>query len=58
MFSDETRVKCRTCGAYVHKEEVPSCIQWCAQARECLGEERWSALMGDAADDQQGGADV
>lgn len=48
MFSDEIRVKCRGCGEYVHKESVPSCIQWCAQARECLGEERWKALKGDS----------
>jgi NADH pyrophosphatase NudC (nudix superfamily) len=46
MFSDETRVRCHVCRGYVHKEEVPSCISWCAKARECLGEERWRALMG------------
>jgi Fe-S-cluster-containing dehydrogenase component len=47
MFSDETRVKCHGCGNYVVKEQVPSCVEWCAQARQCLGEERWKALMGD-----------
>lgn len=47
MFSDETRVKCRACGTYVVKEEVPTCISWCSQVRACIGEERWAALMGD-----------
>lgn len=46
MFSDEIRVKCRACGAFVQKDSVPSCVEWCSQARACLGEERWAALMG------------
>ncbi len=45
MFSDEMRVKCRNCGTWVEKEAVPSCIEWCSQARACLGEARWRALM-------------
>ena len=49
IFSDETRIKCRKCGNYVYKENVPSCIEWCSSARQCLGEERWKALMGDKA---------
>jgi NADH pyrophosphatase NudC (nudix superfamily) len=47
MFSDETRIRCRNCGNYVYKENVPSCIEWCSKARECLGEERWKMLKGD-----------
>ena len=47
LFSDELRIKCRKCGEYVHKEKVPSCIEWCASARQCLGEERWKALHGE-----------
>ena len=58
IFSDETRVKCHGCGQYVCKEEVPSCIQWCAKARECLGEDRWQMLMGTEVDAQEGGVDV
>jgi ribosomal protein S27AE len=51
MFSDETRAKCRECGTYVSKESVPSCVQWCTKARECLGEARWKALMGEDSRD-------
>lgn len=47
MFSDELRIKCKQCGKYVYKEQTPSCIEWCSSARQCLGEERWKALMGD-----------
>lgn len=44
IFSDEMRVKCQKCGQYVYKEKTPSCIDWCAAARQCLGEERWKEL--------------
>lgn len=47
IFSDETRVKCQKCGNMVFKEKMPSCIEWCSSARQCLGEERWKALVGD-----------
>jgi ribosomal protein S27AE len=46
MFSDETRIKCQKCKTWVYKEKVPSCIEWCSKARECLGEERWKLLKG------------
>lgn len=46
IFSDEIRAKCSKCGTYVYKEQVPSCINWCKSARQCLGEERWKELMG------------
>jgi len=45
IFSDETRIRCRKCGSYVYRDKVPSCIQWCSKARECLGEERWKQLQ-------------
>jgi ribosomal protein L24E len=58
MFSDEVRVRCRQCGKYVEKDAVPSCVEWCSQARECLGDARWRALMGsrgkDAGDSSAG----
>ena len=47
IFSDELKVKCHKCGENVYKEKVPSCIDWCAYARQCLGEERWKALRGE-----------
>ena len=48
IFSDELKIKCSQCGTTVYKEKVPSCIDWCASARQCLGEERWRQLQGSA----------
>lgn len=45
IFSDELKIKCRKCGEYVYREKTPSCIEWCASARQCLGEERWKQLQ-------------
>lgn len=47
IFSDELRAKCFKCGEMVYKEKTPSCIDWCASARECLGEERWKEMTGE-----------
>jgi ribosomal protein S27AE len=45
IFSDEVRIKCQKCGTVVFKENLPTCIEWCASARQCLGEERWQQLQ-------------
>ena len=47
MFSDELKIRCKKCGGMVYKEKVPSCIDWCASARQCLGESRWKELHGE-----------
>ena len=45
LFSDEMQARCRKCGTKVERESVPSCIQWCKAAQQCLGEERWKSVM-------------
>ena len=52
IFSDETKAKCQKCGTKVYREKLPSCIEWCAYARQCLGEERWKELKGEDNDDK------
>lgn len=47
IFSDEMKVKCNKCGNFVYGDQTPSCINWCASARKCLGEERWKQLHGE-----------
>jgi hypothetical protein len=47
IFSDETRIKCKKCGGYVYRDKIPTCVEWCAKARECLGEERWRQIKGE-----------
>ena len=46
IFSNEVKVKCYQCGEMVYRERMPSCIDWCAAARQCVGEERWRQLKG------------
>jgi len=53
IFSDETRVRCQKCGEAVYRERMPSCIEWCASARQCLGEERWQRLNNQQTEEQK-----
>lgn len=46
IWSDELRARCPGCGEWIYKEQVPSCVNWCQSARECLGEERYNRIMG------------
>ena len=46
IFSDEVRARCHQCRELVYREQLSSCIDWCASARQCLGEGRWSRLKG------------
>ena len=52
IFSDEIRVRCPKCKRYVYRDKVPSCVDWCRYARDCLGEERWKELK-ERMDEQQ-----
>ena len=42
IFSDELRQRCPRCGREVYGKRIPSCIDWCKAAEECLGSEVWS----------------
>ncbi len=44
IFSDEQRVRCPKCKKTVSRERLPSCVDWCKAARQCIGEERWRKL--------------
>ena len=37
--------KCTSCGCEVREESIPSCADWCKYAKECLGEEKYKALI-------------
>jgi ribosomal protein L37AE/L43A len=47
IFTDETSIKCDSCGATVDRAANLQCIQWCEAAKECIGEEKYNELMGD-----------
>ncbi len=37
VFSDEIKVKCPKCGNISTKQVLPSCVDWCKCAAECVG---------------------
>ncbi len=44
IFSDEIKAKCPKCKNLICPERLPSCLDWCKSARECIGEEKWRQL--------------
>lgn len=47
IFSDEIKVKCSKCKGLICRERLPSCVDWCKVARECVGEKKWKELKGE-----------
>ena len=45
IFSDEIRSACPKCGSEVARARIPSCVDWCKSARECVGDERWAQIL-------------
>ncbi len=41
VFSDEIRIICPRCKAQVMREVMPTCIEWCKYAKECVGQEAY-----------------
>lgn len=46
IFSDEIKIRCPKCKNTVIRQKLPSCVDWCKSARECLGEEKWKLIGG------------
>ena len=44
MFSIDTEMPCEHCG-FVAYNDTLSCVQWCAHARECVGEAVYEQMM-------------
>jgi predicted Zn-ribbon and HTH transcriptional regulator len=44
IFSDEIKVVCPKCKGLICRDRLPSCIDWCKFARECIGEEKFKKL--------------
>ncbi len=44
IWSDETEAKCKHCGKINTRSMSPTCIEWCAFAKECVGEEKYNRL--------------
>ena len=44
MFSIDSQMPCEKCG-FVAYNDTLSCVQWCAHAKECVGEEMYNQMM-------------
>ena len=44
LFSIDTQVPCEHCG-FVAYNDALSCVQWCAHAKECVGEEMYAQMQ-------------
>lgn len=37
MWTDEYRVRCTVCQAWVYRDQGTTCLDWCKQAEQCVG---------------------
>ena len=56
IFSIDTSVACDKCG-FVAYNDTLSCAQWCAYARQCVGDEMYERMMEIAAMQKQRAAE-
>jgi ribosomal protein S27AE len=52
MFSIDTQVACDNCGFIAYNDTL-SCVQWCAYAKKCVGEEMYEKMMAIAAQQKE-----
>ena len=44
IFSDEIQIRCPKCKNLFYRDRLPSCVDWCKAARECVGEGMFKQL--------------
>ncbi|MGA2774876.1 MAG: hypothetical protein ABSE81_02295 [Candidatus Omnitrophota bacterium] len=54
IFSDEIKLKCPSCGIWTARERLSACVDWCASARQCIGEGKWLQLKRDLPSEIKG----
>ena len=52
LFSIDTQMPCEHCG-FVAYNDTLSCVQWCKQARQCVGEEMYEYMLQIAAQQKE-----
>ena len=45
IWSDEAGVVCKNCKKIVAREILPSCLDWCLMAKECISEEKYKRYL-------------
>lgn len=52
LFSIDTQMACEKCGFIAYNDSL-SCVQWCAYARKCVGDEMYEKMMEIAAQNKK-----
>lgn len=45
IWTDEVQAECQNCKKTVVREKGQSCLDWCASAKECIGEKQYERYM-------------
>lgn len=45
IFSDEIKASCPGCRKVFYRQILPTCVDWCASAKECLGQQAYGNYM-------------
>lgn len=45
IWTDEAEAACPNCEKMITREQKQSCLEWCGYAKECVGENKYSAYM-------------
>ena len=53
IWTHEFSRKCENCGNEVSKEYIPTCVEWCEMARECVGDALYERFMKKIAEREQ-----
>ena len=46
IWTDELKRACSSCGTEVMREGYMSCLEWCAKAKECVGDKAYDEFVG------------
>ncbi len=45
IWSDEASAICKHCKKEVSRQMLPTCLDWCSMARECVGEMKYKRYL-------------
>jgi len=45
IWSDEASAVCNNCKRKVTRKMLPSCLDWCSLAKECIGKEKYKKYL-------------
>jgi hypothetical protein len=59
IWTDEVKTTCPKCKKEVVRGQLPSCLDWCKYAKECLGDEDYRKYLKNKKEgERKGGKDV